>query len=62
MEYKTLESFIDKVEDNRYRKGDPFKLGEKTTEARIKSLLSDDNNQGRPMIEEVKKEIKKEGE
>lgn len=58
-EYKTLESFLDAVEKKRYKKDNPFIIGPKTDEKRLKSLLTNDNQQGRPLIEEIKEKNKK---
>lgn len=58
-EYKTLESFIDEVENKRYKKDKPFIVGPKTDEKRLKFLSSNDNQQGRPLIEKIKGKNKK---
>lgn len=58
MEYKTLDSFIDTVEGRSYKKGVKFEVGDKTDKKRLNNLLSNNNGQGKPMIEVVQEEKK----
>lgn len=52
-QYEVLHSFIDVVEDRGCKKGSAFIAGDLTDEARLQSLLSEDNHQGVAMIKEV---------
>lgn len=58
-QYKVIYGFIDQVEGKGYRTGDKFVVGPQTDKERIKSLSTNENQQGRPLIQQVKTKIKK---